>query len=281
VKQYNIVKRMKPLLGTYVEIGFVDNNNQSNAFNGAFSCIKNIQTQMSFHNTESTLSKLNHSQGEWIELPKESIEVLSYAKQLFIDTEGLFNCTLGGHLVQNNKIPNHFNDPFIPVGSGHDIEISLDKARLLNPVIITLDGIAKGYAVDQAIESLIKIGISAGWVNAGGDIRVFGDIKIPIHQLHDRELYPKLFVPFLMNTIIGLFVSGVLLIPAFLLFRVQWDSAWLMDLTISSGDSREWITVIHALFGWLMLWPLGTLWSLHMRTVKMVFYFPFTGHSLF
>ncbi len=190
MKQYNIVKRMKPLLGTYVEIGFVDNNNQSNAFNGAFSCIKNIQTQMSFHNTESTLSKLNHSQGEWIELPKESIEVLSYAKQLFIDTEGLFNCTLGGHLVQNNKIPNHFNDPFIPVGSGHDIEISLDKARLLNPVIITLDGIAKGYAVDQAIESLIKIGISAGWVNAGGDIRVFGDLKIPIHQRHDRELSP-------------------------------------------------------------------------------------------
>jgi hypothetical protein len=77
--------------------------------------------------------------------------------------------------------------------------------------------------------------------------------------------YPKLFLPFLMNTIIGLFVSGVLLIPAFLLFRVQWDSAWLMDLTISSGDSREWITVIHALFGWLMLWLLGTLWSLHMR----------------
>jgi hypothetical protein len=78
--------------------------------------------------------------------------------------------------------------------------------------------------------------------------------------------YPKLFLPFLMNTTLILFVSGILLIPAFLLFRVQWDSDWLMDLAISSGDSREWITVIHALFGWIMLWLLGTLWSLHMRS---------------
>lgn len=78
--------------------------------------------------------------------------------------------------------------------------------------------------------------------------------------------YPKLFLPFLINTTIGLFVSGVLLIPAFLLFRLQWDSDWLMDLAISSGDLREWTTVIHAIFGWLMLWLLGSLWSMHMRS---------------
>ncbi len=190
MKQTNIVKRMKPLLGTYVEIGFMDNDRQTDVFNTAFSCIENVQTQMSFHNPQSALSHLNHSQGEWVELPKESIEVLHYAKQLFVETAGLFNCTLGGHLVQNNKLPNHFNDPFIPVGSGHDIEIFQNKARLLNPVIITLDGIAKGYAVDQAIESLIKTGISAGWVNAGGDIRVFGDFKMPIHQRQEQTLSP-------------------------------------------------------------------------------------------
>mgnify|MGYP000688784536 CR=1 FL=1 len=190
MKQANIVKRMKPLLGTYVEIGFLNNGCQTDSFNAAFSSIENIQNQMSFHNPQSALSQLNHSQGEWIELPRESIEVLNYTKQLFIETKGLFNCTLGGHLVQNDKLPNHFNVPFIPVGSGDDIEISQNRVRLLAPIIITLDGIAKGYAVDQAIESLIKTGVTTGWVNAGGDIRVFGELKMPIHQRHENALLP-------------------------------------------------------------------------------------------
>ena len=44
-------------------------------------------------------------------------------------------------------------------------------ARSLN---LDLSGIAKGYAVDLAIRSLVKAGMSAGKVNAGGDLRVFG-----------------------------------------------------------------------------------------------------------
>jgi thiamine biosynthesis lipoprotein len=39
---------------------------------------------------------------------------------------------------------------------------------------ITLGGVAKGYAVDVAIESLKSDGISSGFVNAGGDGRYIG-----------------------------------------------------------------------------------------------------------
>ena len=38
-----------------------------------------------------------------------------------------------------------------------------------------LDGIAKGFAVDRAVETLQLAGVRAGVVNAGGDLRVFGD----------------------------------------------------------------------------------------------------------
>src|SRR5437762_3289177 len=38
-----------------------------------------------------------------------------------------------------------------------------------------LDGIAKGFAVDRAVECLQSAGIRSGVVNAGGDLRVFGD----------------------------------------------------------------------------------------------------------
>src|ERR671935_3250985 len=37
-----------------------------------------------------------------------------------------------------------------------------------------LDGIAKGFAVDRAVEALQHAGIRDGVVNAGGDLRVFG-----------------------------------------------------------------------------------------------------------
>jgi thiamine biosynthesis lipoprotein len=42
------------------------------------------------------------------------------------------------------------------------------------PVWLDLGGIAKGYAIDRAIGALAGAGCSAGLVNAGGDLRVFG-----------------------------------------------------------------------------------------------------------
>ena len=45
----------------------------------------------------------------------------------------------------------------------------------------SLDGIAKGFAVDRAIERLRDAGMTAGVVNAGGDLRVFGDEWQPLH----------------------------------------------------------------------------------------------------
>ena len=43
-----------------------------------------------------------------------------------------------------------------------------------------LDGIAKGFAVDRAVECLQHAGVRAGVVNAGGDLRVFGEVFEPI-----------------------------------------------------------------------------------------------------
>jgi len=41
-------------------------------------------------------------------------------------------------------------------------------------VKIDLGGIAKGFAVDRAVEALRRHGVAEGLVNAGGDLRVFG-----------------------------------------------------------------------------------------------------------
>lgn len=41
-------------------------------------------------------------------------------------------------------------------------------------ISLDLGGIAKGYAVDRAIESLQSIGITNAMVKAGGDLRIIG-----------------------------------------------------------------------------------------------------------
>lgn len=185
MKSAHTIKRMKPLLGTFVEVAFTDDEsvelNQNTLFAKAFSAIESIQNEMSFHNPDSALSKLNLSQGEWIVLPSSLIKLLKRGQSLYQKSDGLFNFTVGGFLVNRGFLPNHFDHKFDNSGSPLDIEIKGQKARLRKPVLITLDGIAKGFAVDQAI-SVLQDNVNAGWVNAGGDIRVFGDVILPIHQ---------------------------------------------------------------------------------------------------
>ncbi len=66
---------------------------------------------------------------------------------------------------------------FRPPGGAHD-RIQLFPENLVrfadHSVKIDLGGIAKGFAVDRAVEALHRHRIAAGLVNAGGDLRVFG-----------------------------------------------------------------------------------------------------------
>jgi len=54
------------------------------------------------------------------------------------------------------------------------ITITTDLIQLEDGMSITLDGMAKGYAVDQAIETLKDKGIKRALVDAGGDIATLG-----------------------------------------------------------------------------------------------------------
>ena len=173
-------KRSKPYLGTFVEIGLATDNPLHPAFNSAFAKLESIQNCMSFHTPYSELSTLNRHPQEWITLSKDTLQVLAYAKRLAQTTDELFNCTVGGELVLKGLLPNHFNHAFLKAGNSEDIQLNATAVRLAKPVLITLDGIAQGYAVDQAIVCIQAAGVQSGWVNAGGDIRAFGDCQLPI-----------------------------------------------------------------------------------------------------
>ncbi len=64
------------------------------------------------------------------------------------------------------------------------------RIRLKEGMKIDLSGLAKGYACERAAEFLRGKGVKAGFVNCGGDIRVFGNrtFKIGIRHPRDAEL---------------------------------------------------------------------------------------------
>lgn len=81
----------------------------------------------------------------------------------------------------------HF-DPCIPDSAATIADLQFvqpDSVCAPRPVLIDLGGIAKGFAIDKAVEVLLEQGCSRGLVNAGGDVRAFGpdsyeiDLQIP------------------------------------------------------------------------------------------------------
>src|SRR5207237_9076434 len=59
--------------------------------------------------------------------------------------------------------------------------LSRSRVRLARAVRFDLGGIAKGFAVDRAVQILRRARLAFGLVNAGGDLRAFGNRRWPVH----------------------------------------------------------------------------------------------------
>lgn len=185
------MKRMRPLLGTFVEIGVQSGAGAERALDAAFDAVAEVQGLMSFHDPHSDLSRLNQAGGGEVALHPQIVRVLRLARAMTQASAGLFNCTVGGALVRRGVLPDHGGRAPLDCGKAGDIEIRGTQVRLRRPVRVTLDGIAKGYAVDCAIRAMQRHGAGAGWVNAGGDLRAFGDLALPVHRREmDGSLRP-------------------------------------------------------------------------------------------
>ena len=176
-------KRLRPLLGTYVEIGIdPEFSNCELATTKAFEKIEKLQKLLSFHDPKSDLSLLNNSyEKKPIMLNPLSVTVLKKAQRMTVASQGLFNFTVGGKLVRLGVLPKQTQARKKNSGEAKDLEVKGLKAKLRRPILITLDGIAKGYAVDLAVRTLKKLGVTSGYVNAGGDVRIFGSAKLPLY----------------------------------------------------------------------------------------------------
>jgi thiamine biosynthesis lipoprotein len=184
----NEIRRARPLLGTFVEIGAVGEN-AALAIEAAFREIEVIHRLMSFHETHSDIARLNRAPILTAQqVDPRTYEVLSWAQKISSLSDGAFDITVGGKLVAAGFLPK-------PEGAEwpseevnfRDLSLLSDNRVLLRRrAWIDLGGIAKGYAVDRAAATLKHNGVGSGIVNAGGDLYVFG-VPQPIHIRHPED----------------------------------------------------------------------------------------------
>jgi thiamine biosynthesis lipoprotein len=158
------VRRMRMGLGTWVVIE-ASGCSAAGALAGleaAFARIRHVESRMHPEREGSDLLRLREAPvGSRVAIDPTTWAVLRCAQHMFALSQGVF-------------------DPCLPHSPGRlsDLEVSAEAdapwARAHAPLTLDCGGIAKGYAVDWALEALRTAGCTAGLVNAGGDLRVCG-----------------------------------------------------------------------------------------------------------
>ncbi|HZT55146.1 MAG TPA: FAD:protein FMN transferase [Burkholderiaceae bacterium] len=162
-------RRAQPLLGTLVEIGIVDGRADKHASDAGFAVIAAVQACLSRYERASDIARFNGlRRGESLAMRPLTAEVLKAASQLERLTDGLFDISLGsapgGWRIEGNRL-----------------------VKLAGCTRLDLGGIGKGFAIDHAVQALVAAGVGSGWVNAGGDLRAFGDAELPIGLRDERR----------------------------------------------------------------------------------------------
>jgi thiamine biosynthesis lipoprotein len=181
----NVVRRARPWLGTLVEVGVdgMPENLALRAINDAFAEIAQIHRLMSFHEPDSDLSYVHRARvGTRVRVDARTREVLACAMRVAQESGGCFDPTVAGEQVARGYLP-HPDSAFVPDATANwrDIDLRRSGVCLRKPLWIDLGGIAKGYAVDRAVEILLDAGAEQVRVNAGGDLRIAGPRAQPVH----------------------------------------------------------------------------------------------------
>ena len=184
------VERARPLLGTIVALRVEgDAWRIEDAVERAFDAVADVQRRMSFHDPESELSRLNRAAAHAPQRADAATwRVLCAALALARASDGRFDPTIGGRLVASRHLPPPADAGAAdPTADWRDVELGRDRrVRFRKPLWLDLGGIAKGYAVDRAVTVLRAAGMRGGVVNAGGDLRVFGDSLEVVHVRDPR-----------------------------------------------------------------------------------------------
>lgn len=148
----------------------------------AFKRVEELNEIMSDYRDGSEINRLSATSGsgQWVEVSKDLFDILAISQDISAKTGGVFDATLGPvvqmwrHATRKGIFPgeDEIRDALARTGYA---KLKMDpKTRrvMLTQTGMRLDigGLGKGYAAEEAIKEVKKLGITSAMMDAGGKI---------------------------------------------------------------------------------------------------------------
>ncbi|RWX49235.1 thiamine biosynthesis lipoprotein [Candidatus Electrothrix marina] len=180
------VRKSFPLMGTQLNLTVYsqDRDQAEAAISAMISRMQGIEGKLSRHQQESEVATLNRT-GSLDQPSQELRTVLELADTIHRQTAGAFDITVLPLLTlyqqqkeQLRSQPALIQSLVRNIGQEQlqltSSQVRLDSKETAGNLGITLDGIGKGYIVDQGVATLKSFGFQQVLVEAGGDLLVSG-----------------------------------------------------------------------------------------------------------
>lgn len=175
------------VMGTFAHIIAVaiDSGTAEDCVETAFAQIQKVDELMSDYNSDSQICQVNRDGSKRaVKVSESTYEVLQKAVRFSKLSSGVFDVTVGPLVDlwrsagEANSLPSDEDIARAHSKVGYE-KLILDPNDIsvrfaVEGMRIDLGGIAKGYAVDKAVEAMKKIGAIGGMIEIGGDVRCFG-----------------------------------------------------------------------------------------------------------
>ena len=143
--------------------------------------VRRLDKLLSRTNEDSTVSKLNASNGEGVAVGEEICALLASSAEYTNLTDGAFDITVApvvsawGFTTAENHVPTQAElDALLEHTGMENLTLEGDTAVLEPGTGIDLGAIAKGYASDRIAEIFRESGVERGWAALGGNVLAWG-----------------------------------------------------------------------------------------------------------
>ena len=187
VMALQLFEAVEPHMGTLVSIKLyaADETQARGAFRAAFDRIAQIDAALSDYLPDSELNRIcREAVGRPVRASADLFEVAAAAQQFARETDGAFDITAGAltHLWREarkrQRVPDAAVIEAARLRCGYrklHVDAAHHTLELDSPDMqLDVGGIAKGYAADQALAVLTKLGIHSALVAASGDLAFSG-----------------------------------------------------------------------------------------------------------
>lgn len=178
-----MARRSQPIMGTVLNLTVYgpDRDSCEEAISTTIATMQGLEGKLSRHMPDSELAELNRT--SILENPGADLRnVLTLAQELSRKSSGAFDITILPLLLLHEKIRGTNDHPDPRQHASARSLVSYEKLQIDDTSVrlkergmgISLDGIGKGYIVDQGVATLRNLGFNNVYVEAGGDLMVSG-----------------------------------------------------------------------------------------------------------